>query len=86
VIFSIHVRCFKIGTAIIVDESLLNRETLTSYEALAVNHEAVSPDEVTINIDYKYEDSQSRCLTFMEARSQNRRTLSEQQVGRHSEA
>jgi len=61
--------------AIIVDESLLNRETLTSYEALAVNHEAVSPDEVTINIDYKYEDFSISLSDIMEARSQNRRYI-----------
>ncbi len=61
--------------AIIVDESLLNRETLTSYDTLAVNHQTVSPDEVTINIDYKYEDFSISLSDIMEARSQNRRYI-----------
>ncbi len=61
--------------AIIVDESLLNRETLTSYEALAVNHEALSPDDVTINIDYKYEGFSIPLSDILEARAQDRRYI-----------
>ncbi len=61
--------------AIIVDESLLNRETLASYEAMAVNHESLSPENVTIEIDYKYENFSISMEEILEAKALNRRFI-----------
>ncbi|MCL5125670.1 MAG: DEAD/DEAH box helicase [Deltaproteobacteria bacterium] len=59
--------------AIIVDECLLNRETLTRYNTLAVKHEAISDNDVTVKIEYEYEDFAVSLSEILEAKSQNRR-------------
>ena len=61
--------------AIIVDESLLDRETLASYEAMAVNHESLSSENVTIEIDYKYENFSISMEEILEAKALNRRFI-----------
>lgn len=61
--------------AIIVDESLLNRETLSAYEAVVLRHEAVSENDVTIKIDYEYQGFSISLSDILEARAQNRRYI-----------
>ncbi|MGC8603631.1 MAG: DEAD/DEAH box helicase, partial [Desulfomonilaceae bacterium] len=61
--------------SIIIDETLLNRETVACYESLAVNHVAISSDDITINIDYKYEGFTISLADILEARSKNQRYI-----------
>lgn len=65
----------KTEPSIIVDESLLNRETVSLYEKVMVSHQTISSQEVTININYQYDGFSISLRDIVEAKAQNRQYI-----------